>query len=453
MSENSDFRVISRHAGTILVGQWAVMGFSVADTVIAGQYASEALAVMSLASAIYISVYVGLNGMLQSLLPVWAELRGAQQHHRIGPSVRQSLYIALLAFVTGFPCLFWPELWLQWTQVPSTLWPEVTQYLRILSLALAPSLLFRIYSTLNQSLGQARMVTWLQAAGLSVKIPLSWGLTFGVWGLPELGVQGCAWASLVVNVFMLTLGIWALLKLDTYRPYRLFKGMEGPDWHQLRQFLHLGVPAGLSIMVEVTSFTLMALFVARLGAQASASHQIAATMAAVLYMVPLSLGIASSARTGFWLGARQPERAHHSALTGLRMGFALSLLCALLLCLARHPISRVFSSDAEVQTLAAVWLGWVALYHISDAPQAISAFVLRCYRKTVIPLLIYTIMLWGIGIGAAYRWAYHGLGWLNAWPSVQTFWISSTVALAGVSVLLVGLWMRVSRQRPRSQSF
>jgi MATE family multidrug resistance protein len=66
--------------------------------------------------------------------------------------------------------------------------------------------------------------------------------------------------------------------------------------------LQLGVPAGLAIMVEVTSFTLMALFIARQGTTAAAAHQIAANMAAVLYMVPLSLAIATSTRVSYWLG-------------------------------------------------------------------------------------------------------------------------------------------------------
>lgn len=445
----TDLRAIARHAGTVLVGQWAVMGFSVADTIIAGQYSAQALAVMSLATSIYISVYVGLNGMLQSLLPVWAELRGAGKDQEIGPSVRQALYIATLAFGIGFPCLFWPQLWLQWTQVPPELWLQVEGYLNILSVALAPSLLFRLYGTLNQALGHARLVTWLQAAGLALKVPLSWALTFGVMGLPELGAQGCAWATLFVNLFMLACGVWWLWRLDVYKPYRLFQHLSPPDWTQLKRFLHLGVPAGLSIMVEVTSFTLMALFIARLGALASASHQIAATLAAVLYMVPLSLGIATSARTGYWLGAGQASRARKSALTGLRLGLALSLLCALALWLGREPISRLFSGQPEVQTLAAVWLVWVALYHVSDALQAISAFVLRCYRQTIAPLLVYTLLLWGVGVGLAYRWAYQGLGPLAARPRVDTFWISSTLALAVVSVLLVILLMRVSHQRTR----
>jgi len=91
----------------------------------------------------------------------------------------------------------------------------------------------------------------------------------------------------------------------------------------------------------------------------------------------------------------------------------------------------------------------VALYHVSDALQAISAFVLRCYRQTIAPLLVYTLLLWGVGVGLAYRWAYQGLGPLAARPSVDTFWISSTLALAVVSVLLVTLLMRASHQRTR----
>jgi multidrug resistance protein, MATE family len=62
-------------------------------------------------------------------------------------------------------------------------------------------------------------------------------------------------------------------------------------------------PALLAVMVEVTSLTLMALFIARQGTTASAAHQIASNLAALLYMVPLSLAIATSARVSYWLGA------------------------------------------------------------------------------------------------------------------------------------------------------
>jgi MATE family multidrug resistance protein len=108
----SELRTISRHAGTVLVGQLAVMSFGVADTLIAGRYSPHALAVLSLASSIYISIYVALNGMLQALLPVWAELHGANRPLEIGRSVRQALYIAMGAAALGMAGLLFPDPWL-----------------------------------------------------------------------------------------------------------------------------------------------------------------------------------------------------------------------------------------------------------------------------------------------------------------------------------------------------
>ena len=188
----SELRTIARHAGTVLVGQLAVMAFGVADTVIAGRYSPHALAVLSLASSIYISIYVALNGMLQALLPVWAELHGGNRHAEIGRSVRQALYISAGAAALGITGLWFPDPWLSWTQVPTELWPDVRAYLRVLALALVPSLLFRMYSTLNQSLGYPRLVTWLQAGALLVKIPLSVLLTFGAGDVAGMGVVGLA---------------------------------------------------------------------------------------------------------------------------------------------------------------------------------------------------------------------------------------------------------------------
>ena len=447
----SELRTIARHAGTVLVGQLAVMSFGIADTLIAGRYSPQALAVLALASSIYISIYVALNGLLQALLPVWAELHGGGRQTEIGQSVRQALYIAGAAAVLGICGLWFPDLWLSATEVPEELWPDVRAYLRILALALFPSLLFRMFSTLNQSLGHPRLVTWLQAGALLVKVPLSYALTFGVGAGSGMGVVGCAWATLVVNTLMLLAGLWLLRTQDIYQPYRLWRRPEKPDWPVIRRFLALGVPAGLSIMVEVTSFTLMALFIARLGAVALASHQIAASLAAVLYMVPLAIGIASSARTGFWLGAGQARKARRAAGLGIGLAIGAALLGAGVLFLGREAVAKAFSTDPSVVQAATVWLGWVALYHLADAVQAVCAYLLRCYRITLMPLLIYTALLWGVGLYGGYVLAYQGID-VAAWPmraSVDTFWMTSTAALALVSVLFTAMVWRASRLTPQ----
>ncbi|MDH5708080.1 MAG: MATE family efflux transporter, partial [Hylemonella sp.] len=257
----AELKTVARHAGTVLVGQLATMAFGVTDTIVAGRYAEGALAALSVGSAIYMSVYVAFMGVLQALLPVWAELHGAKRARRLGFSFRQSIYLMLAIMVLGMSILLQPAFLLDWAGVPLALRGPVLDYLAVLALALPPALLFRLYSTLNQSLGKPLLVTWLQIGSLFVKIPLTIWFAFGGLGLDAQGAVGCALATLVVQCLMLGLALWMLATRPLYRPYRLFRRFDLPHWPTLAAFARLGIPSGLTILVEVTSFTLMALFV------------------------------------------------------------------------------------------------------------------------------------------------------------------------------------------------
>lgn len=430
----------------MLVGQLAVMAFGVTDTIVAGRYSEVSLAALSVGSAIYMSVYVALMGVLQALLPVWAELNGAQRHAQVGHSFRQALYLCAFAMVLGITALLSPGAVLAWTEIPVALRGEVERYLAVLALALPPSLLFRMYSTLNQSLGRPLLVTWLQIGSLFIKIPLSIWFAFGGLGLEPRGAEGCAWATLVVNYTMLGLALWLLRTRPLYQPYRIWQALEKPAWREIAAFARLGIPGGLAIMVEVTSFTLMALFIARLGTGAAASHQIAANLATVLYMMPLAIGIATSARVSYWLGAGNPRQAR----AVIRLGFQLALACALVmsgvLVLARETLANIYARSPEVIALAATLLGWVAVFHLFDAMQAVGVFILRCFRITLAPLLVYCLLLWGMGLYGGYLLAYQGLGPWSAMQTPVAFWITSSAALALTALVFwVILWKLLKR--------
>lgn len=443
----SELKTISRHAGTVLVGQLATMAFGVTDTIVAGRYAEASLAALSVGSAIYMSVYVGLMGVLQALLPVWSELHGAGHPHRLGFSFRQSLYLSAILMVLGMAVLLQPAPLLDWVDVPPTLRDEVLDYLGVLALALPPALLFRLFSTLNQSLGKPLLVTWLQIGALGFKVPLSVLLAFGGLGLAPQGAVGCAIATLIVQSLMLGVALWLLRTQPLYRPYQLWLRMERPHAPTLRAFAALGIPSGLTILIEVTSFTLMALFVARLGTLAAASHQIAANLAAVLYMVPLAIGIATSARTSYWLGAGHTGAARQAVRAGFTLVMGCSLLMALLLSGLREPLARLYASSPQVVAAAIPLLLATAFYHLADAVQALAVFVLRCFRITLAPFLIYAVLLWGLGLYGGYRLAYQGLG---PWPAQQSplaFWLAGAVAMLLAAVVFWLMIWRVLRRR------
>jgi MATE family multidrug resistance protein len=163
--------------------------------------------------------------------------------------------------------------------------------------------------------------------------------------------------------------------------------------------------------------------------------------------VPLALGIACSARVGFWIGANEPRHAEDAAHTGLKLTLALALALSSALAIGKDALASLFSTDTAVILAAASVLGWVALHHFVDAFQTVCAFILRCYKMTLLPLIIYSVMLWGVGLWGAYVWAYHGLGPLNSRPEVSTFWAAGSFALSIVSLAFVALVLWVAKQR------
>ena len=448
-SGKGELKTIAQHAGSVLAGQLAVMAFGIADTVIAGRYSDTALAALSVGSALYISVYVGLIGIVQALLPIWAEMLGAGQRHAVGTSVRQSLYLCAIITAVGMAALAFPAPLLLWAEVPTALLGDVRSYLTVLACAFAPALLFRIYGAFNQSLGKPLMVTSLQVLALAVKIPLSIWLVAGGAGVEPMGVVGCAWATLIVNYFLLALALVMLRTQQIYAPFALWKRMERPDWRQIGSFFRLGLPGGMAYLVEVTSFTLMALFIARLGTEASASHQIAASIAGALYMMPLSLAIAASGRVSFWLGAGDAEKAKALVFLTLKLTALTSIAVSALILIAREILAGWYSSTPAIVLQASSLLVWVAFYHVADSVQAVSAFLLRCYRVTLAPLAIYGVLLWGLGLWGGYQLTYTGWSGFPATGSTHTFWLASTMAIGLVASSLVLLLIRkVYRHTP-----
>ena len=446
-------KIILKHASTVLVGQLAVVAFGVTDTVIAGRYDAHALAVLSVASAIYITVYVSLIGVIQALLPIFAELYGAKKFEQMGVVFRQTLYVWLTLSALGILILISPYLVLHLTKVPIELQPDIQSYLGLLALALPAALFFRLYSSFNQSIGKPRLVTWLQIGGLIVKIPLSILFVFGYSLIPEMGLAGCAVATILVTVAMALVAIYLIKTNPLYERFALLKGFESPQANQLKHMAKLGIPNGFSVLVEVTSFTLMALFIARLGTSAAASHQIAASMTALLYMVPLSFSIAISARVSYWIGAENFIKMRESIVTGFQLVAIEAVVLASILWVFSNEIALLYAKDNLVTSTASELLIIIGFYHLGDALQTLCFFILRSFKVTLLPMLLYGVMLWGVGLSGGYLLAYQGFSSITAMQSPHAFWLMSLFALLLVGTSLLYLvWQQTVNKIRQSNS-
>jgi MATE family multidrug resistance protein len=126
----------------------------------------------------------------------------------------------------------------------------------------------------------------------------------------------------------------------------------------------------------------------------------------------------------------------------LRLLAKVSIALSATIFVARFQLAGWYSTNPEIVDLAASMLMWVAAYHLADGTQAVSAFLLRCYRITLAPLAIYGVLLWGVGLWGGYQLTYQGLGAMQATQQARSFWIASTVAIICVAIALLGLLLR-----------
>lgn len=255
------------------------------------------------------------------------------------------------------------------------------------------------------------------------------------WLGEPLGVVGCALSNVLVAWLACCSGALYLGIGPLGKRYRPFANWALPHWPTWRELLRLGVPMGLSNLVEITSFTLISLFIASLGATVVAGHRIVANLSALTYMLPLSLAIATMAALGQAVGAHDRAKAKMTIRAGLWLAAGSSSLVGLLLWLAAEPIVAAYTDDPAVRMVAVGLVGYVALYQFFDALQTVAGHCLRAYRVTFVPMLVQTFCFWGIGLlGGAwlcYRWS-TPLG-------VAGFWLASVVSLIFAAALLLPL--------------
>jgi len=390
-------------------------------------------------------------GVVLAVSPVVGQLFGAGKLAAAGDQLHQGLWLALLLSVPGSALLVFPQVFLWLAQATPEMAQGVRGYLLTLAVSLPAALLFTVYRAFNTAISRPKAVMALQLAGLALKLPLSAALVFGLpgWGVPELGVTGCGLATAIAMWAQLLAGAWVLRRDRHYDRFELWgRGLHAPHQAALLGLLRLGVPMGLAILVEVSAFSFMALFIARLGTVPVAGHQIAMNLVSLLFMLPLSLANAGSTLVAQRVGAGDAADAKRLGWHAVLLGAGLAALVSTAVYAGRTQVVALYTANAAVATAALPLLTWLALFHVTDAIQTIAAFVLRAWRIAVVPMLIYAGTLWAVGLGGGYALAFNWGGEVPlALRGATGFWMAATASLVLASLAMTGFMAWVLRQK------
>ena len=388
------------------------------------------------------------SGILLALTPTVSQLYGAGRHAEVGEEVRQSVWLSVVLAVICLAALAFPEPMMAFTRLEPAVEERTRGYLAASAWGVPAMLLFRVFYGFSTAVSRPRVIMALNLVGLALKVPLNAVFMYGMLGMPEMGGVGCGVANAVI-AWTTAIAAWWWCYADAgYRRYEVFAHWSWPRPRRIGRLVSLGLPIGATFFLDVTGFTFMALFIARLGPTNSAAHQIAANFAAILYMLPLAIGNAASVLVGHAIGARDYTKARATGLSGIATSFACGCTVALLLVLNRGAVARLYTQDPEVVALAGTLLAFVAGYHLFDCVQAVAVNVLRGYKRAVVPMAIYAIALWGVGLGGGYVLGLRGVEFtllgLDGPMGAPGFWTAAIASLLLAGTLVGVYFLKVS---------
>jgi multidrug resistance protein, MATE family len=439
-------------AWPVFAGQVAMVLFATVDTLLVARASATDLAALAVGAAAYITVFIGLMGVVLAVGPIVGQLYGAKRLETAGEQLHQAVWIALGLSVLGCMLLVFPQPFIALAQASPEVEAKLRGHLLALAFALPAGLLFAAYRGFNNAVSRPKAVMALQVGALAIKAPLCALFVFGAGPVPALGVVGCG-ISTALAMWIVVAIAWGVMRRGAfYAPFAIFgRGLHRPSLAALRAQLKLGIPMGGSVLIEVTGFASMAFFISRFGETPVAGHQIAANLVSLLFMVPLALGNATSTLAAQSIGAGAPGDARRVAWHGLELAALVALVLGGAVFFAREAIVRLYTHDEVIVAAALPLLAWVALFHFVDAMQIVAAFALRAWRIATVPLVIYAGSLWGLGMGGGYALAFNLPGWVPpALHGARGFWIASTAGLAAAALGLVLFLAWVLRQQRRA---
>ncbi len=436
----ADARTTLHLAWPIMVTQVAQIGSAFVDSTMAGHYSAVDLAAISIGGSIWVALMVTLLGLTLAINPLVAHRVGAQDLQAIPGIVQQGLWQGLAFALAGMGIAWLIAPFFSLSGLDAESADKATRFLRAVVWGLPALAFHRVLACYSASLNCTRPMMFIALFGLALNVPVNWVLIYGKFGFPELGGVGCGYATafcMWVSAALLAVWIrWA----PVYRKTQPLQNWQPPEPGLQRQLFKLGLPIGMLFLVEVSAFSMIALLIARLGNVQVAAHQIALNFTGIVFMIPSALGHAMTVRVGHALGAGNARQAQETGYTGIYMGLIYAIFSALLIGLGNEIITTLYTTDQAVRTLAAQLLFYAAIFQLGDATQTILAGILRGYKITQWPMLIYIGAFWLLGIPLGYALAF-GYG-----KGANGFWQALVLALMIAAVLLYGLFVRENRR-------
>lgn len=366
--------------GNILIG--------VEDVFVAGRHSTQTLAAISIATAIFMSIFICGIGFLLSISPVISNRRGARQRTKklFAMSVIYSLILSLIFFfLTRFSLGFIDKL-----GFAQGLTPLVKEYIDICSFSIFGAYLYNALKEFLQSYEIVLVPNLISIVAIIINPIICFMLVFGLWGAPELGVKGLAITAVLIRTLM---GISLLLYCIPFLKGKITKATE-----YIKDLFKVGYPIAIALFAEFSGFNATAILVGKISSTLAAAHNVIITLASVTYMFSMSISNAMAVKVGFANGGKNYTEMKRYSIVGIIMILAFMTFTAFLFVKIPTELIEIFTKDTAVISVALPVMLIVACFQIFDGMQIGFSGILKGLKSTRTIMMTTALAYWLIGI-------------------------------------------------------
>ena len=162
--------------------------------------------------------------------------------------------------------------------------------------------------------------------------------------------------------------------------------------------------------------------------------------AALMFMIPLGISMATSVEVGRAIGRGDTEGTRRAGLMGIRIGAAYMILSAIVMETIPGTLARIMTTDPDVIPMATGLLRIAGLFQLFDGIQVVASGALRGAGFTKWAMVANLGAYWGVGLPVGI-WLAFGAG-----MEVRGLWWGLAVGLLVASVILTIKFSVVSRR-------
>lgn len=379
----------------ILVAQVSTAGVTFINTTMAGHAGADDLAGVSVGAGLFYPLLASIIGLLMAGTPLMAQLIGRKERESLPFIVRSGMVIGLSVWVlfTAAYIFFIDHLMAALALEPAV--EYIARYYLMTMIGVVFFIAFMIpLRCLTDTAGSTSISMKLFLMAPVVNGIFNYLFIYGHGGMPALGGIGAGLATMITYGFLLVLFVLVVLKSKELEGRTIFTSLSLRT-QDIREYLVVGVPSGLSIFMEMSLFSLIIVFLARYGTDALAAYQIADNFASLVYMLPVSCSMALTILIATAVGANDMALARRYKKAGFVVAMAGAMMTASFTVLFRNSIGSVYTDDAAVALIAGQFLIYSAGWQLFDAISTPIQGILRGLKDTRISFILMVLAYWG----------------------------------------------------------